>query len=78
MGDCLAFASVFCTITGVEETALDGYEGIVIIANPMNALALVQIQNARALNIRRGNVAHAMNGIKDGRTFSSNPQYANK
>jgi hypothetical protein len=77
MGDCLAFASVFCTITGVEETALDGYEGIVVIANPMNALALVQIQDARALNIRHGSMAHAVNRIKDGRTFSSNRQYAN-
>ncbi len=76
MGDCLAFARVFCTITGVEETALDGYEGIVVITNPMNALALVQIQDAR-LNIRHGSMAHAVNRIKDGRTFSSNRQYAN-
>lgn len=42
MRDSLAFASVFCTITSIEETALDGYEGIVVIAITSKALALIR------------------------------------
>lgn len=32
VGYCLSLTSVFCSIAGVEETSLDGDEGIVVVA----------------------------------------------
>ncbi len=39
MRDGLAFTSVFGTITGSEKTGLDGYKGIVVVAD-MKGLSL--------------------------------------